>query len=107
MRQQAEEIVRMAAEAGVKQAWRLLECTPAEIETELSAISARQQMQAQNADLIAFLAGRYVLTALHAPRRYPRSPNAVSTVPRRMSDAQMKRVFANIAARRRKENGGS
>ena len=89
MRQQADEIVRMAAEAGVKQAWRLLECTPAEIETELSAIAARRRLQAQNADFIAFLAGRYALTALHAPRRYPRFPNAV------------------FAARRRRENGGS
>lgn len=99
--------MRLAAEAGMKQAWRLLKCTPAEIEAEFSAIAAQRQQQAQCADFIAFLAGRYVLTALHAPRRYPRSPNTVSRVPRRMSDAQMKRVFENIAARRRKENGGS
>lgn len=107
MREAAEDLVRQAAEAGMENPWRLLKYTPAEIEAEFDALAAARRMQAQNADLLAWLAGRYVMIGMHAPRRYPGSPNAVSCVPRSMSDMQMKRVFEHIAAKRRDEYGDS
>jgi len=49
----------------------------------------------------AWLTGRYVLMALHAPKRYPRRPDGVRAQRRPMTDAQMKQVFISMAGRRK------
>lgn len=89
----------------MEQAWRLLRLTPAEIELEFEALAARRQLQMEQADLAAWLAGRYVLMAVHAPKKFPRSPDGVRRRPEMMSPGQMKQVFAGIAARGGKQNG--
>lgn len=105
MRQSARELVRRAAEAGMENPRRLLECTPAEIEDEMRALQARREEQLERLDLLAWLVGRYVMTVVHAPRRYPRRPDGVRKSPSNMTDMQMKQVFAVLAARRRDEVG--
>ena len=59
----------------------------------------------ENLDMLAYLTGSYVLTAFHAPRRYPRRPDAFAYPPKKMTDHQMKQFFADIAARKGAENG--
>jgi len=87
------------------QAWQLLRCTPAEIEAEFEALVCRRRIQAEQADLAAWLAGRYALLAVHAPRKFPRMPDGLRRSPEAMSPGQMKQVFANIAAREEWKNG--
>ena len=105
MRRAARELVRSAADAGVEHPLRLLDCTPAEIEDEMRALQARREEQLAQLDLLAWLIGRYVMMGIHAPRRYPRRPDGVQKRPSNMTDAQMKQVFAVLAARRRDEVG--
>lgn len=106
LRERAEELVRAAADAGMDGAWKLLCLTPREIETAFRAAAARRRLELELADAAAWLAGRYVLAAVHAPRRYPRRPDGAVRRPREMDADEMKRVFAAMAAQRR-ENGGS
>lgn len=99
-------MVRRAAEAGIGGAWKLMERTPRELEMELRAHAARRQATMEEMDLQAWLAGRYAMLAMHAPKRYPRRPDAVRRRPARMSDGEMKQVFAALAAGRGGEDGG-
>ena len=87
------------------EAWRLLRLTPREIEMEFEALACRRQMQAEQADLAAWLAGRYVLMAVHAPKKFPRSPDGVRRPAREMTPERMKQVFVHIAAKEGYENG--
>lgn len=106
LREDICRLVRSAAEAGVLQAWRLAELTPREIELELSALAARRRLELERADAAAWLTGRYVLTAVHAPRRYPARPGGVAVRHRNMTDADMKKVFAAMAERRHGNGDG-
>lgn len=101
----ADELVKSAAEAGFSGAWRLTEHTPREIRLELEAFARERRREAELADLIAWRTGRYVLCALHAPRRYPRRPDLFGHRKQNMTDEEMKRVFAAMVAERR-GNGG-
>ena len=85
--------------------WQLLRLTPGEIELEFEALAARNQRLAEQADLAAWLAGRYVMLAVHVPRKFPRSPDMVRRPMQDMSPAQIKQVFKHIAAKRGETNG--
>lgn len=87
------------------QPWKLLALTPGEIELEFSALAARRQAMARQADLAAWLTGRYVMLAVHAPKKFPRSPDGVRKPAEEMSPAQMKQVFMDIAAKRGETDG--
>lgn len=106
LRQSALELVERAARLGVDAPWRLLDMTAREMEWFFRAEAARRQREAEQADLAAWLTGRYVLAALHAPRRFPRRPDGVLRRPPSMSDDDMKQVFLNFAAQRRERHGG-
>lgn len=106
VRKCARELAERAADAGIGGAWTLLARTPREIELELRAHAARRRQAAEDADLSAWLTGRYALLGVHAPKRYPRRPDAVARRPRRMTDVEMKRAFAAIAARGEVMDGG-
>jgi len=103
----ARSLVERAADAGMHRAGDLLHLTPREIELELRALAARRQQRMQDADLQAWLTGRYVMAALHAPRRYPRRPDGVIMPRRAMDDEQIKRAFVQLAEKRRDPNGHS
>lgn len=96
-----DELIRRAADSGMTGAWRLGELTPRELRTELAALAARRREDLERADLQAWLTGRYVLTAMHAPRRFPRRPDGLRRDLRPMSDEEMKRAFIRLAQRRR------
>ena len=85
--------------------WEILNLTPGEIELFFRSISAKRQAEMEKIDLLAYLTGRYVLTAFHAPRRYPRRPDSLMHPPKKMTDNQMKRFFADLAAGKGAENG--
>ena len=101
----ARSLVERAADAGMHRAGDLLYRTPREIELEFRALAARRQRRMQEMDAGAWLAGRYVLFALHAPRRYPRRPDGVHAPRRAMNDEQIKGVFMQLAEKRRDPNG--
>ena len=105
LKKSAQELIKSAAEAGISRAWELAAFTPREIEMELAAIAQQRRQENHQLDLLAWLTGRYALYGMHAPRRYPRRPDAVACSPRRMSAEEMKRVFVAMAAEGRK-NGG-
>ena len=96
-----QDLVHAAADAGVDRPWELLNLSPREIELQLQAHHARLQRSLEQADLQAWLTGRYVLAALHAPRRYPRRPDGVFKRRSSMNDEEMKRVFRAFAQQRR------
>ena len=105
LRTAALELVRSAAEAGMRGAWKLTRYTPREIQLELEAFAQRRRQEAENTDILAWRTGRYVMLALHAPRRYPRRPDAGLHRMRKMTDDEMKRVFAAMAAEGREDGG--
>lgn len=105
VRESAAELIRSAAGAGMDAPRRLLQLTPREIEEEFTALGRRRQLEAEKLDLLAWLVGRYVLIGVHAPKRYPRRPDALRRPAGRMTDAQMKNVFAGMAARREEDDG--
>ena len=105
MRSQAAELIDSAARAGLERPWEILELTPKEIEWFFRSLSARRQAEMEKIDALAFLTGSYVLTAFHAPRRYPRRPDAVAHPPKKMTDDQMKQFFADLSAGKGAENG--
>ena len=72
---------------------------------EFEALLCRRRLAAEQADLHAWLAGRYVLMAMHAPRRFPRLPDGIHHPAEEMTPAQMKQVFAHIAAKRGETDG--
>lgn len=100
LRADAQELVEKAAQCGMADAGRLMHMTPREIEREFCALAARRQREAEQMDMLAWMIGRYVLSATHAPRRYPRQPDIVARRPREMAQEDMKRVFAAMAERR-------
>lgn len=106
LRSRACELTEQAAQAGFPGAWKLTALSPREIQLEIDAFCARQRRETEAVDFQAWLTGRYVLCALHAPRRYPRRPDGMVHRMHGMTDAQMKGVFAALAAERR-ENGRS
>lgn len=72
---------------------------------EFAAIAeCRQQLYLQ-ADLAAWLIGRYVMLAVHAPKKFPRSPDMVRRKKETMSPEQIKQAFKDIAAKRGETNG--
>jgi len=88
-----------AAEAGFSGAWRLGELTPAEIEWEFSAFAARQRLELERLDDLAWLTGRYAAIGVNAPRKYPRRPDGVKRRAKEMDPGAMKRVFENLSRR--------
>lgn len=88
---------RAAADAGIAEAWRMGDMSPREAELLLSAYARMEERAAERMDLLAWLTGSYVMQALHAPERYPRSPNRMRRSAAVMSDAQMKQVFEAMA----------
>lgn len=102
-----QQLIRQAADAGVSRAWDLAGLTPAQLDLELKALDARRKRELEQIDLLAWLTGRYVLCALHAPRRYPRRPDGVILPRAPMSDAQMKGVLMRLAEKGREQNGHS
>ena len=82
----------------------LLSRTPREIESAFRSAAGKHRRELELADAAAWLAGRYMLAAVHAPRRYPRRPDGVLHRAREMDPDEMKRVFT---AMQRRENGGS
>lgn len=105
VRKSAEELLLRAAEAGIAHPERLLRCTPREIELAFLAQTANRQRRLEEIDLLAWLIGRYVTIGMHAPKRFPRRPNAVQVRKTEMTDAQMRRVFMDFAERRGKTDG--
>ena len=99
IRDAARELLDSAAGLGIAEPWRLLECTPREIGLRLRAAEAARQAELERIDLLAWLAGCYVRTAYHAPKRYPRRPDGIRRRPAEMTDGQIKQVFAAMAAR--------
>ena len=85
--------------------WRLLELTPGEIALQFEALASRRRQAAHEADLAAWLVGRYVMTAVHGPKKFPRSPDGIRDPQTEMTCAQMKQVFQNIAAKRGETDG--
>lgn len=106
LRSAARELLRSAAEAGVPEAWRLTGCTPREIEMQFRAIAAARQAELERLDLLAWLAGSYMMAAFHAPKRYPRRPKGLRRPMREMTDGQMKRVFCAMAQQGKEEGNG-
>ena len=105
MKQSAAEMVETAAQAGMERPWDILALSPAEIELQFRALAAKRQAQLESIDLLAYLAGRYVLMAFHAPKRYPRRPDGISHPPRKMTDKQIKQFFADLSAGKEAVNG--
>ena len=103
----ARSLMERAADAGMQGCARLICLTPREIDLELRALAAQRRQQAEALDLAAWLTGRYVLAALHAPRRYPRRPDGLAHPARAMSDEQIKGIFINLAKQRREQYGHS
>ena len=99
VRERFLEIARQAAEAGYPDAQSLFSLTPTEIEWALNAFAAQERRSSRRMDAQAWLTGRYAAIGWHAPRRYPRRPNAVYTPPAQMSDREMKDVFERLARR--------
>ena len=96
-----DALIQKAADAGMPRAWALEDLTPRQMELEMRAHAARLQRENEQLDLLAWLVGRYVFTALHAPRRYPRRPNALLRPRRSMDDDEIKRAFMALAQQRR------
>ena len=86
-----------AARAGLQIDVGLL--TPREI---MNAFEAARQ-RARDADFLAWLIGRYVALAVHAPGRYPGRPNAVREI---MEPQDMKRCFAALSERGKAHGDG-
>lgn len=105
-RDAADELLAGAADAGFADVQRLMKCTPREIELMFRARAARRQAELEQMDLLGWLVGRYALIGFHAPKRYPRKPDAVKRRPGPMSDEGMKQVFAAMAARKEEGDGG-
>lgn len=105
LRVHMERMIEQAARAGMEDARQLADMTLHEMELELTAFSARRQKMAENMDLLAWLIGRYVMTALHAPRRYPTRPDGIVRKQGEMAPADMKQVFRAIAERRNDDGG--
>ena len=105
IRSEAAELIASAAQAGVERPWEILDLSPGEIEWFFRSLAARRQAELEKIDTLAYLAGSYVLTAFHAPRRYPRRPDAVAHPPKKMTDKQMKQFFADLSAGKGAENG--
>ena len=85
--------MRRAAEAGFPGAGRLFSLTPEEIEWELTAFAARQRVEMERLDDLAWLTGRYAAIGVNAPRKYPRRPDGVRRRTKTMTADEMKRVF--------------
>ena len=80
--------------------------TPREIRHFFEAAQADARRRAHRADFQAFLIGRYVALAMHAPGRYPKRPNAVRDAAHAMSPEVMKRCFADMAERGKANGDG-
>ena len=106
MRDGARHLAERAAQAGLSGAWELLARTPREIEAELRAWAERRRREQEDMELLAWRMGGYAMVGVHAPKRYPRRPNVQANRARRMTDGEMKRAFAAMAAGRRENHGG-
>lgn len=71
--------------------------TPAEAELALCAFAARERRRWEQIDAAAWLTARYAAIGWHAPRRFPKRPEAVRR--KAMSDAAMKAAFEAMARR--------
>ena len=106
MRDGAWQLAERAARSGVSGAWELLARTPREIDAELLAWAERRRRERENVELLAWRTGSYAMVGVHAPKRDPRRPDAPAAGARRMTDGEMKRAFAAMAAGRRENHGG-
>ena len=106
VRSGAQRLVERAARAGMSGAWALLSRTPREIDTELCAWAERRRRQREDMEILAWRMGGYAMVGVHAPKRYPRRPNVQANRARRMTDGEMKRAFAAMAAGREENHGG-
>lgn len=77
--------------------------TPREIAEAFEAALGRQRQRARNADFLAWLIGRYVARAVHAPKSYPGRPDAVREV---MRAQDMKRCFEALSERGKARGDG-
>ena len=103
VRQSAEELIQSSAEAGMAHPERILHLTPREIAAAFVALESERQRRLEDLDLLAWMIGRYVSIGVNAPKRFPRRPNALRTRRQPMTDAQMRRVFINIAERSKQD----
>ena len=74
MRQVYSEVIDSAFEAGISDAWAWWHKTPKEIEGRLKAHKNGQQRALEQADLLAWMIGRY---SLWDPKKYPTKPNTI------------------------------
>ena len=70
--------------------------TPREVTAAFDRALERRRQRALDADFLAYLIGRYVALAVHAPKKYPQHPDAVR---RTMKDNDMKRCFVALSER--------
>lgn len=70
-------IIENAFDAGIADAWAFWDMTPAEISGRLKAHEAQQKHLLEGQDMLAWLVGAYVGTAVNNPKRYPRKPDRV------------------------------
>ena len=106
VRSGAQRLVERAARAGMSGAWALLSRTPREIDAELCAWAERRRRQWEDMEILAWRMGGYAMVGMHAPKRYPRRPDVRVSGARPMTDDEMKRAFAAMAAGRRERDGG-
>lgn len=99
------ELIEAAVECGMEDPWAILMLSPREIEWRFRALAQRRRMQDEKIDLMAFLIGRYASIGFHAPKKYPRKPDALAYPPKEMTANQMKRFFAALSAGREAKNG--
>jgi len=102
MRDSAEKLLERAARAGMADAARLLHSTPREIELEFRAFARRREREAELAAQAAWLAGKYVMIGLYAPKRYPPMPCGHGQC---MTDEEMKDALVRAAGRWNDEHG--
>ena len=105
LRHAFEQIARRAAEAGFPNAGALFSMTPIEIEWELTAFAARNRLEMERLDDLAWLIGRYAAIGVNAPKKYPRKPDGVKRTVHPMEPEEMKRALLSMAKRQEQEGG--
>ncbi len=87
----------LAARAGMADVPSLPDLTPRELSWAIESCLSRRQDSLEMIDLGAWLIGRYVMTALYNPRKYPKSPDGIRRRREAMTDDEMKDVFLSMA----------
>ena len=97
LRRELEGLMESAAEMGYPGVRELPGMTPREIEWTLRAFATQEKRRMERLDALAWLTGRYAAVGVNAPGKYPKKPDGLRREKRRMTDAEMKRVFAGLA----------